>query len=57
VVKEIENNGKKYYMCEACDMYYETHELSEKCEKYCNEKYACNIEITKFAIKIRGKKL
>jgi len=47
------SKGKKYYQCEACDMYYKTRELAEKCEKHCREKNACNLEIIKYAVEIK----
>ena len=52
MVKKVTKNGKDYFMCEECNMYYETKELAEQCEKYCNEKHACNMEIIKHAVQI-----
>ena len=56
MVKEKEHNGKVYYKCEECDMYYETFELAERCEKYCSERHACNMELIKYAVEINEDK-
>ena len=55
MVKEETKNNKTYFMCEACDMYYRTKELAEQCEKYCNEKHACNTELIKHAVQFDEK--
>lgn len=52
MVKEIEHKGKKYYQCEACKMYYETREIAQKCEDFCNKNNACNIEIIRHAVEL-----
>ena len=52
MAKEKEVNGKKYYQCEICLFYYETRELAQECEDFCNKHHACSIEITKHAVKI-----
>lgn len=52
MVKEVLKNGKKYYMCEACDMFYENRELAQKCEDFCNKYHSCSLEITKHAVKL-----
>ena len=56
MVKEKEHNGKIYYMCKECNMYYEDKNIAEKCEKHCNEKHACNTELIKHAVEIDDKK-
>jgi len=52
MVKEVEKNGKTLHMCEACDMYYKESFLAQQCEEYCNKYHACNIEITRRAVKV-----
>ena len=52
MVKEIEHKGKKYYQCEACEMYYNSRELVQKCENFCNDKKSCNTEIIKHAVQL-----
>ena len=52
MVKKIEHGGKHYYLCEACDMCYRDENVAEKCEKYCNEKHACNMELIKHSVKL-----
>jgi len=56
MVNEIEHNGKKYYQCDVCKFYYETRELAQKCEDFCNKNNACSIKLTKHAVKIDDKK-
>lgn len=52
MVIKTTKNRKKYFQCEECSFYYENKKLAEKCEKWCKEKHSCNIEITKYAIKL-----
>lgn len=52
MVKEVEKNGKTLYMCEACNMYYETFDLAKQCEDYCNKHHACSLDITKHAVDV-----
>ena len=47
MVRTVEREGKKYFMCEACDMYYVDREWAEKCEKSCTEKKCCDLEVMK----------
>jgi len=56
MVREVEKNGKTYFMCEACDMYYGTRELAQKCEDFCNEYKSCNTELMKHAVTFDGEK-
>jgi len=51
-MKEIEHEGKKYFMCEACDMYYLTREIAQKCEDFCNKHHACNTELISKAVEL-----
>lgn len=52
MVKEITNNDKKYYQCEACNMVYEDRELARKCEDFCNKYHSCSLEFTKYAVEL-----
>lgn len=52
MVKEETKKDKTYFKCEACDMYYETRELAQKCEDFCDKNKACSTEITKHSVKI-----
>jgi len=52
MVKEIKKNSKKYYECEACNMYYESREMAQKCEDFCNKYKSCDLEIIKHAVEI-----
>jgi len=52
MVKVITKNGKTYYMCEACNMYYKSREIAQKCEDFCNKYKSCNTELTKHAVQI-----
>ena len=50
MVKVIIEEEKKTYQCEECSFDYKEKEWAEKCEAWCKEHHACNIEITKHAI-------
>jgi Zn finger protein HypA/HybF involved in hydrogenase expression len=52
MVKKVIKKDKRYFMCEACNMFYETEELAQKCENFCNKHKGCSLEITKHAINI-----
>jgi hypothetical protein len=52
MVKKVSGNGKIYFKCEACDMNYETRELAQKCEDFCEKNKACSTEIIKHAMKL-----
>jgi len=53
MVKEIEKQGKKYYICEECGFAYMDKETAQKCEDWCNKHHSCNLEITKSAVQIK----
>lgn len=46
MVKVIEQNAKKLYLCEECGFHYDSREWTEKCEAWCLEHKSCNIDIT-----------
>ena len=52
MVKEVEKEGKNYYVCEECNFAYEEKEWADKCQQYCKEHSSCSLEITKHAVKI-----
>ena len=52
MVIEKKKGNKIYFMCEACNMFYETKELAQKCEDFCNKYKGCSLEITKHAVNI-----
>lgn len=52
MVREVNKKGKKYFECIECGFFYDTKELAEKCEEFCRKNKACNIEITKYAVRI-----
>jgi len=45
-------NGRKFFICEACNMYYLEREWAEKCEKSCIEKKCCDTEVMKHSIEV-----
>jgi hypothetical protein len=53
MVKEVEHKGKKYFMCEACDMYYLDSATAQKCEDFCNKFKSCDLEIMKHAVNLK----
>ncbi len=52
MVKKIQKNGKECYRCEECLLFYKDKATAEKCEEWCREKKSCNINITKYALKL-----
>jgi hypothetical protein len=52
MVKGLTKDRKKYNLCEACNMVYESKELAQKCEDFCNKYHSCSLEITKNAIEL-----
>lgn len=53
MVREEVIDGKPYHQCEICQMYDETRDLAERCQKFYNEKHACNTQIIKHAVKVK----
>lgn len=52
MIKEVIKGDKTYYQCDLCKFYYETKELAQKCDKFCEKYKSCSIEITKHAVKL-----
>ena len=50
MVKEVETEGKKEDVCDACGYRYEEREVAERCEKWCTEHHSCNLEIVALGI-------
>lgn len=53
MVKKIIHKGKEFYQCEECKLYYKTKEIAKRCEDFCREKKACNLEIIKYAVVLK----
>jgi hypothetical protein len=51
MVKQIKKGKEEYFMCEACNLYFRTQKLAQKCEQFCNKYKACSIEITKYRVR------
>jgi hypothetical protein len=41
------------YVCEICGLAYKETEWAEKCQKWCQERQSCNIEITTHAVDLQ----
>lgn len=50
--REIRGEAKPVYQCEACGYAYEDKTWADKCQQYCEEHQACNLEITAHAVPI-----
>jgi len=50
MVKETKKDNKTFYICEECRFAYESKELAEKCQAWCDEHHSCNLMITKNAV-------
>ncbi|MBI4448628.1 hypothetical protein HY641_01185 [Candidatus Woesearchaeota archaeon] len=47
----VQARGPHRFVCEACHLIYPSRSLAQQCETYCTTKKACNIDITKHAIR------
>lgn len=56
MVSKKKINEKECYRCSECLLYYPNKKMAEKCENWCKTNKSCNLDITKFAIKIQGGK-
>ncbi len=52
MAKEIKKGGKIYYQCENCKFFYKEKILADKCQKWCDEKGSCNMEVIRHAVKL-----
>ena len=50
MVKEIKKDKNCLFLCEACGFAYEEQTWAEKCQQWCEEHQACNLEITGHAV-------
>ncbi len=50
MVKKRDVRDRALYSCEVCDLAYNSLEVAQACEDYCNEHHGCSIEITKKAV-------
>ncbi len=55
MVKSVVHNNKKYYMCEACDMYYKNKLHAQQCEDFCTKYKSCDTSVIKHAIQLDTK--
>ena len=46
MVKKIDDK----YICEECGLKYLSNDIAMKCEEFCKENNACNMEIIKLAV-------
>jgi cobalamin biosynthesis protein CbiD len=46
LVEEIEQEGKKYFVCSVCKFAYDKKDTAEQCENWCTTHGACSLEIT-----------
>lgn len=43
-------NEATLYKCPECGLHYEDEDIAKKCETFCQEHSACNLEITQYAV-------
>lgn len=48
--------NKKVHRCQECGLHYEDKKQAEKCEAWCREHRACNLEIISQAIENKQNK-
>lgn len=49
MVKKIQ----RLWFCEECGLSYREKGWAEKCEAWCKKHKSCNLEITKYALKVK----
>ena len=54
MVKKLSKDNKILYICEECGFAYEQKEWAEKCQVWCHEHHACNLEITEHAVPLES---
>jgi uncharacterized C2H2 Zn-finger protein len=54
MVDETNLDGEIVFKCEKCGWLYRDKNIAEKCESYCQKNQACNLEITRHAIKLNN---
>jgi len=52
MVKEVKKEKKTYYRCTICKFNYESKQLAQQCEAYCEKFKSCSLEITKHAVEV-----
>ena len=52
MVKKLKN----LFLCEECKMMYREKSLTEKCEEWCKKYKSCNMDIVKYAVRMKGGK-
>ena len=51
MVKEIERNGKLYYLCEVCGTAYSQKKWAKKCQDWCvTHDGSCSIEVIQHSV-------
>ena len=53
MAKEINFEGKIVYKCMKCGWMYRDKDIANKCESWCKKHKSCNLELAKYAIKLR----
>lgn len=51
MVKQLNKNNKKVYLCEECNFIYPDKKIAKKCEDWCKKFHSCNVEITKYTVR------
>lgn len=50
MVKVIRQNKKELHRCGECGLKYESKEIAEKCQAWCEEHKSCNLDFIKYAV-------
>jgi uncharacterized C2H2 Zn-finger protein len=52
MVRVKKKDGKVYFKCEECGMYYLSREIAQRCENFCKRYNGCDTEIIKHAVEL-----
>jgi len=53
MVHQVDKNGERLHVCDACGFAYKERSWGEKCQDYCTKHGACSLEITSHAVQTR----
>lgn len=54
MVERLNKEGKNYFKCEVCYMYYPKEGLAQECENFCKENNACDVNLIKHSVDIKN---
>lgn len=50
MVKMVNDNDMKLFLCEICKLGYDDAKFAQMCEHHCKTSNSCSLEITRYAV-------